>query len=119
MIRTMVLLACLLAALPLRTNAQEANSYPIFGYDIVRAHEIKPYRMRVPMNRVVDGNTRLTVGRDSSGVILIELKLIISPTGDVRSATMRSTKGEVVSCRSASRVAWRLSPGGCQRRGRG
>jgi hypothetical protein len=100
----MVLLACLLAALPLRASAQEANSYPIFGYDIVQAHEIKPHRMRVPMNRVVDGSTRLTVGQNFIGVTSVALKLIISPTGDVMSATTRSTKGEVVDLATLPRL---------------
>jgi hypothetical protein len=75
---------------------------PTFDYDIVRAHEIKPHRMRVPMNSVVDGNTSLTVGKPLNsmmtrlGVIVVDLKLIISPTGDVVSATTQSSKGGIV-----------------------
>src|ERR1039458_5281844 len=55
------------------------------------------------MNSVVDGNTGLTVGRPLSsgittlpGVIVVDLDLIISPTGDVASATTPSTRGETV-----------------------
>ena len=62
-----VLLTCVLSALRLRATAQEPPSYPTFGYDVVQAHEIKPHRMRVPMNDVVDGSASLPVGRPRFG----------------------------------------------------
>jgi hypothetical protein len=111
MIRAMVLLTCLLSAVPLRAIAQKPPSYPTFDYDIVRAHEIKPHKTRVSMNSVVDGNTGLTVGRPLSsgittlpGVIVVDLDLIISPTGDVASATTPSTRGETVDLATVPKV---------------
>jgi ankyrin repeat protein len=96
MIRAMLLLVLALLILPLRATAQTPSPYPISDYEVVRAHEIKPHSMRVPMNSVVDGNAGLTVGTNLSGVISVDLKLIISPTGDVLSATTQSTKGEII-----------------------
>jgi hypothetical protein len=46
-------------------------AYPSFDYDVARSHEVKPHRRTIPMDGVQFGSNQ------------IQLKLTISPTGDV------------------------------------
>jgi hypothetical protein len=52
--------------------------------------------MRVPLNDVVDSSPSLASGRRIRDTASIHLTLIISPTGDVISATTKSPKGETI-----------------------
>ncbi len=71
MLRTTAVVACLLSGSFLSAS-QQAEKYPSYDYQTVRAHEIKPHRHSVPFE-----------GLDQSGPTQLELKLIVSATGDV------------------------------------
>ncbi|HVG27269.1 MAG TPA: hypothetical protein VM865_06665, partial [Acidobacteriaceae bacterium] len=81
---TIVALLCLLPGLPLIASEGQKPSYPSFDKETARDHEIKPYRRTVP----VVGMDQ----KDYKGAHYLNLKLIVSPTGDVVHA---ETNGEV------------------------
>src|SRR5664279_1403806 len=72
MIRTAVVFGCLLSGSFLGASQQTEKSYASYDYQTVREHEIKPHRHSVPFE-----------GLDQSGPTQLQLKLIVSATGDV------------------------------------
>ena len=82
--RAIAVIACLLPCLFLgasenkppffEASDDKPNSYPSFGYDVARVHEIKPHRRSIPTEGVEHGFNQL------------HLTLIVSPTGDVTDA---------------------------------
>ena len=73
MIRVVALVLLLSSIFP-QAFDEKPSSYPSYGYDVARAHEIKPHRRRIPMEGVRSGFNQL------------HLVLIVSPTGDVLDA---------------------------------
>jgi hypothetical protein len=80
---TIVVLLCLLPGLPLSANEGQKPSLPSFDYMTAGDHEIKPHRRTIPV-----------IGMDQAeykGAHYLNLKLTVSPTGDV---THAETSGE-------------------------
>ena len=70
MLRAFLAFTCLLAsACP--GIAQEESSYPSFGYENARTHELKPHRRTIPLKGIHQGFNQL------------HLTVIVSPLGDV------------------------------------
>lgn len=67
-------LICLLSSIGLLARAEEQPSYASYGYDVARAHEIRPHRRTIPVECVRGGFNQL------------RLTLLVSPTGDVTDA---------------------------------
>ncbi len=74
MLRMVVAVACLLPGFFLVTSHDQQASYPSFGYDVARDHEIKPHRRTVPLEGVRPGTNQL------------HLTLTVSISGDVVNA---------------------------------
>ena len=71
MIRTVVALACLVSSSFAWASDEKQPSYPHFGYEVARAHEIKPHRHTIPLEGIDQGFNQLG------------LTLIVSATGNV------------------------------------
>jgi uncharacterized protein DUF6438 len=74
MIRTIVVLTCLLPYTILQASDEKRSSNPSFDYDVAQTHEIKPHRQSIPVKGMQPGFNQL------------RLKLTVSPTGDVTNA---------------------------------
>jgi hypothetical protein len=74
MLRTIVVLACLLPCTILQASDEKQSSNPSYDYQVARTHEIKPHRRRIPVEGV------------QSGFHQLRLKLTVSSTGDVTNA---------------------------------
>lgn len=104
LIQSIVVFASLLPGLSLFASEGLASSYPIFDHQTTLDHEIKPHRRAVPV-----------VGMDQEeykGEHFLDLKLTVSPTGDVTHAEAR---GENEDARFWPQVEgevsrWRFTP---------
>jgi len=68
---TFVALTCLLSAVFAGATNENPSPYQQYSYDVVRAHEVKPYRHIIPLEGAPAGFNRLAV------------TLVVSPAGDV------------------------------------
>jgi hypothetical protein len=78
---TIVVLTCMLSGIFSQDSGDRRHSYPIYDYDVVRKHEIKPHRRIIPLEGMSPGSDQLRI------------ELLVSPTGDVIDA---HTKGEEI-----------------------
>lgn len=74
MFRLIVSFICLLPSLSLFASEGQKPSYPSFDYETARNHEIKPHRRTIPVDGKDEGSDQL------------QLKLTVSPAGDVAHA---------------------------------
>ena len=74
---SIVLLVCLLPGLSLFACEGQKSAYPYFDCRVACDHEIKPHRRAIP----VDG-----LGQEYTWSHRLQLRLIVSPTGDVTHA---------------------------------
>jgi ankyrin repeat protein len=100
MVRSLVVLGCVLARAAGLASDEKAAVYPKFGYDVAQAHEIKPHRRTVPVRGAQGGFNHLTV------------TVTVSATGDVIKAEAR---GDDASMRFWPKVEgevnqWRFTP---------
>ena len=81
-------------------QSENRQSYPSFDYDVARAHEIKPHHSNVPVEGVLPGDNQL------------QLKLVVSPIGDVVTA---ASSGDEETLKSWPQVEpevrqWKFTP---------
>ena len=69
--RPLATLICMVAGACLWASGETRSPYPSYGYDVARAHEIKPHRRTIPFEGVRPGFHQL------------RLTLTVAPTGDV------------------------------------
>jgi ankyrin repeat protein len=74
MIRSAVILVCLVAGTLQSEQDGKQPPRPSYDYDVAQAHEIKPHRRTIPMKGV------------RSGLNQLHITLTVSPTGDVTDA---------------------------------
>ncbi len=55
--RALAMLAVVMCSMPIyaQTSDRTPPSYPSFGYEVARVHEIKPHRRTVPIDGVKPG----------------------------------------------------------------
>lgn len=71
MVRSLIVLGCVLASSAGLAADEKSAVYPKFGYDVAQAHEIKPHRRTVPVRGAQGGFNQLRV------------TVTVSATGDV------------------------------------
>ena len=74
MIRTIVVLICLLSCVILQASDEKRSSPPSYDYEIARTHEIRPHRQNIPVEGIEPGSN------------LLCFRLTVSATGDVTNA---------------------------------
>lgn len=77
---TFVALTCLLSAMFAGVQNEKPSPYQQFSYDVVRAHEVKPYRHIIPLEGA------------PAGFNPVRFTLVVSPTGDVLHAAVGGDK---------------------------